>query len=194
MNHILVRSSFVLILILGNTSAFAETIASQEPTYDYIIGKGDTLSEIALAFTGSPNIAHIIRINNVTEPDLIYAGDQLKVPAPKPVATLKKYLSSIYDGQIKQAYSLLSSATQARFTFQEFETATAELTYFDLDTPAVCANRQKDGAHLLRLKIQMEEDPANWGFNLSLEKNDWRVELLDLHPTFPQESDGLDCQ
>lgn len=45
----------------------------------YRIRWGDTLSEIAVA--SGTSTEHLAQINGIADPDLIYAGDQLMIPA-----------------------------------------------------------------------------------------------------------------
>lgn len=46
----------------------------------YIVKKGDTLFNIAKMFNVS--VENIIKLNNLTNPDLIYPGQRLLIPAP----------------------------------------------------------------------------------------------------------------
>jgi len=46
----------------------------------YIVKKGDTLFNIAKMFNVS--VESIVKLNNLTDPDLIYRGQRLLIPAP----------------------------------------------------------------------------------------------------------------
>ncbi len=46
----------------------------------YIVKKGDTLSSIAKSFNVS--VDSIVKLNNLSNPDLIYPGQRLLIPSP----------------------------------------------------------------------------------------------------------------
>lgn len=49
-----------------------------EPTFDYTVVRGDTLSGIARRFLTT--VDELVRLNNIADPDRIYAGEVLKIP------------------------------------------------------------------------------------------------------------------
>lgn len=53
-----------------------EILYGNEPVY-YTIQKGDTLSEIAVKF--NTTVVRLCQLNNITNPDLIYAGNTIRV-------------------------------------------------------------------------------------------------------------------
>jgi 2',3'-cyclic-nucleotide 2'-phosphodiesterase/3'-nucleotidase len=51
------------------------------PSTIYVVKEGDTLSYIAMVFTGKPsNYKKIAADNNIDNPDLIFPGQKIKVP------------------------------------------------------------------------------------------------------------------
>ena len=53
-----------------------EILSGQGEEY-YTIQSGDTLSEIAVKF--NTTVVRLCELNNITNPDLIYAGDTIRV-------------------------------------------------------------------------------------------------------------------
>lgn len=47
----------------------------------YTINYGDTLSSLALKYQSS--VSDIVKINNISNPNLIYAGEQIRIPTCK---------------------------------------------------------------------------------------------------------------
>lgn len=69
------------ILINGSSSGSEEIPEINIPNERYInitIIRGDTLSELAITY--GTTVAELVRINNIQNPNLIYAGENLKVP------------------------------------------------------------------------------------------------------------------
>ena len=68
---------------INPTPYLTESIYSGDPSpsgdyFDYTIQSGDTLSEIAESFNTTVDI--LCTINGISNPDLIYAGDIIKIP------------------------------------------------------------------------------------------------------------------
>ena len=54
------------------------------PLVDYVIKKGDTLKEIALNQLGDSSLSGLIAmVNGINDEHRIYAGQKIKVPAPR---------------------------------------------------------------------------------------------------------------
>ncbi|NDJ52861.1 MAG: LysM peptidoglycan-binding domain-containing protein, partial [Chloroflexi bacterium] len=73
----------VLALSLSPQAALAQPSADPDPEYEtddviYTVARGDTLREIAVAHNVS--IEAIIAANNLANPNMIYAGQQLIIP------------------------------------------------------------------------------------------------------------------
>ena len=179
--------TIVLSIILIGT---ATCCPPEVKAYDYIVRPGDTLSEITLAYTGTHGYEKIAQQNRISNPDLIYPGDRLTLPSSRPIKTLRDYLNAIYKSKAIEAYNLLSSNTRFNISLDEFKKALDEITFYDLDTTAICADFIVNEHHILQLKIRLNEDPASWGFSLIREKYKWYILLFDLNPTNPQD-DGF---
>ena len=54
------------------------TVDEVPATFEYTIKSGDTLSEIAARY--GTTVARLVSINNISNPDLIYAGETLRIP------------------------------------------------------------------------------------------------------------------
>lgn len=57
---------------------FVEPQPPQRPTFRYTILRGDTLGALARCF--GTTVEELVRLNNIQDPDLIYAGELLRVP------------------------------------------------------------------------------------------------------------------
>ena len=77
------RDKFTKEIFINEGDKSSETLPNvEEPTEKLntiTIAKGDTLSEIAKEY--GTTIQELVRINNITNPNLIYAGNILKVPS-----------------------------------------------------------------------------------------------------------------
>lgn len=73
-----------LLAIIGLLLLAGKTYATQTlpPTTSYVIQPGDTISSIALAFHSTT--AQLSQINRLSNPDLIYPGETIEVPATTP--------------------------------------------------------------------------------------------------------------
>jgi LysM repeat protein len=56
-----------------------QPVASSTATDTYIVRKGDTLSQLAVDF--DTTTAELVRINGLANPDVLYVGQELRVPA-----------------------------------------------------------------------------------------------------------------
>ena len=68
-----------------DSTAVASRWAFTTPTtrsvmVDYVVGEGDTLFGIAAEFGVDPD--EIVRVNNLANPDAIFVGQTLVIPAP----------------------------------------------------------------------------------------------------------------
>lgn len=54
-------------------------VGSSTPTESYIVRKGDMLSQLAVDF--DTTTAELVRLNNLSNPDVLYVGQELRVPA-----------------------------------------------------------------------------------------------------------------
>lgn len=74
------RDKFTNQIFLQNNSQIAPTGISENYTQDisYIVQTGDTLSGIALKYGAT--VRELVTINNIQNPNLIYPGEELKVP------------------------------------------------------------------------------------------------------------------
>jgi len=57
----------------------APYVGSSTPTETYIVRKGDILSQLAVDF--DTTTAELVRLNNLSNPDVLYVGQELRVPA-----------------------------------------------------------------------------------------------------------------
>ena len=143
------------------------------------------LSKISLVFMEKPNFTEIAKKNNITNPDLIYAGEVIEVVPSRPISILKQYFTLIYNFKFVEAYNMLSSETQNMYSLEDFEKANNEMTFYDLSSLKVVNDFIITGKRTLCINAQIEEDPASWAFTLVWESNNWRVVLDNLRPTFP---------
>ena len=109
-------------------------------------------------------------------------------PAPLPTDlaaardTVLTYLKALDAGDIKQAYRLLSTASQAKMTLPAFTTAVqAGKTDYSQDKVRVDLI---DASHVL-VTVQLFEDPAEHGFRLVQSYGEWRIEMLGGTPFAP---------
>ena len=58
-------------------SSTVEEIPVENKALEYEIQPGDTLSEIAVAFNTKTN--HLAELNNIKNPNRIYAGDTIRI-------------------------------------------------------------------------------------------------------------------
>ena len=76
------RDKFTKEIFINEDDKLSETLPNIDtPTVNYItitIAKGNTLSEIAKSY--GTTVEELVSINNITNPNLIYAGNTLKVP------------------------------------------------------------------------------------------------------------------
>jgi len=176
--------SLLSIIFVGNGNSYAYDVRS----YTYSVKPGDTLSEITLMFTGNLKYGKVARINNISNPDLIYPNDRITLSCDRPLETLRKYLEAIYNFNEKISYELLATATRNKYSFSEFKSALQEITFFDIYSISACADFITNNMHILQLKIYLEEDPASWGFSLVRGKYKWYILLFDLNPIFPRDN------
>lgn len=72
------------IIIFGNNIAVAQEETDQQNTNIITVASGDTLEKIAI--THNTTYPRVFDANEkIKDPDLIYAGDQLRIPAPDEV-------------------------------------------------------------------------------------------------------------
>ncbi|MBW2593619.1 MAG: LysM peptidoglycan-binding domain-containing protein [Deltaproteobacteria bacterium] len=160
--------------------------------YTYIVKKGDTLSEITLMFSGSHEYQRIAKLNNISNPDLIFPGDKVTLSQKRPNRALREYLGSIYFKNYKYAYSLLSSETNSWYSYNDFIKSFEITTYYDLSSIIICSDFQFNGKHFLQMEINHYEDPAKWGFILIRQKYNWYLLLFDKNPTHPMSNGYLE--
>jgi hypothetical protein len=163
---------------------------SETRAYDYIVKPEDTLSEITLMFTGTHDYDKIAQQNRISNPDLIYPGDIIRLSSSRPIETLRNYLDAIYKSKETKAYKLLSINTRSNISYDEFKNALDKITFYNLDSMRICSDFIENKNHILQIKIWLAQDPASWGFNLIREKYKWYIVLFDLNPTNPQD-DGF---
>jgi hypothetical protein len=180
----------IIIYLIITFSGIVLCCSPEIRAYDYIVRPKDTLSEITLMFTGTHDYNKIARQNRISNPDLIYPGDIIRLPPPRPIETLRNYLDAIYKSKEMKAYSLLSTITRSKISYDEFKKALDKITFYNLDSMRICSDFIENENHILQIKIFLAQDPASWGFNLIREKYKWYVLLFDLNPTNPQD-DGF---
>jgi lysozyme len=74
-------------------------VGSSTPTETYIVRKGDMLSQLAVDF--DTTTAELVRLNNLSNPDVLYVGQELQVPAGRggtPKSTSYKSAPSVKKG------------------------------------------------------------------------------------------------
>lgn len=173
-------------IFLLSRYAYSQTLDHE--SYRYIVRPGDTLSEIVLMYAGTHDFIKVAQANDILLPDLIHPGQKITVPSSRPIMTLKEYLSSIYESGVSDAYKLLSFSSRQKFSFKDFQDSLKETTFYDLNSISICADFVCKGKHILQMRVYLEEDAANWGFNLIREKYKWYILLFDLNPTSPREN------
>lgn len=72
--------------------------ASMDKTEVYIVKKGDILSQLAVDF--DTTTAELVRLNNLADPDVLYVGQELRVPAGRmgPKSSTSKSTTSVHKG------------------------------------------------------------------------------------------------
>ena len=179
-----------IIFLIITFSGIVLCCSSETRAYDYMVRPKDTLSEITLMFTGTHDYRKIAQQNRISNPDLIYPGDIIRLPSSRPIETLRNYLAAIYKSEEMKAYKLLSTNTRSNISYDEFNKALDKITFYNLDSMRICADFIEHENHILQIKIWLAQDPASWGFNLIREKYKWYILLFDLNPTNPQD-DGF---
>ena len=74
-------------------------------------------------FTGTYDYDKIAQQNRISNPDLIYPGDIIRLPSTRPIETLRNYLDAIYKSEEMKAYKLLSTNTRSNISYDEFKKA-----------------------------------------------------------------------
>jgi hypothetical protein len=113
-------------------------------------------------FTGIHDYRKIARQNRISNPDLIYPGDIIRLPSSRPIETLRNYLSAIYESEEMKAYKLLSANTRLNISYDEFNKALDKITFYNLDSMRICADFIDNENHILQIKIWLAQDPASW--------------------------------
>jgi lysozyme len=67
------------VIIESQSSTPEPYVGSSTPTETYIVRKGDMLSQLAVDF--DTTTAELVRLNNLSNPDVLYVGQELRVPA-----------------------------------------------------------------------------------------------------------------
>jgi len=90
-------------------------VISQPPTDIYVVKSGDVLSQIALDF--DTTTATLIELNNLSNPDLLTVGQEVKVPVNS--STFKKVKSQKISQNIKKggSYTIQSGDTLSEIAF-----------------------------------------------------------------------------
>ena len=90
-------------------------VISQPPTDIYVVESGDVLSQIALDF--DTTTATLIELNNLSNPDLLTVGQEIKVPVNS--STFKKVKSQKISQNIKKggSYIIQSGDTLSEIAF-----------------------------------------------------------------------------
>lgn len=90
-------------------------VISQPPTDIYVVESGDVLSQIALDF--DTTTATLIELNNLSNPDLLTVGQEIKVPVNS--STFKKVKSQKISQNIKKggSYVIQSGDTLSEIAF-----------------------------------------------------------------------------
>lgn len=184
------KLTLIIIFLIIIFSGIVSCCFSEARAYDYIVRPEDTLSEITLMFTGTHDYDKIAQQNRISNPDLIYPGDIIRLPSLRPIKTLRSYLTAIYKSEEMKAYKLLSSNTRSNISYDQFKKALDKITFYNLDSMRICSDFVENEHHILQIKIWLAEDPASWGFNLIRENYKWYILLFDLNPTNPQD-DGF---
>lgn len=186
------KFTLIIVFLIVTFSGIVLCCSSEIRAYDYIVRQEDTLSEITLMFTGTHDYDKIARKNRISNPDLIYPGDIIRLPPSRPIDTLRNYLDAIYKSEEMKAYKLLSTNTRSNISYDQFKKALDKITFYNLDTMHICADFIENGNHILQIKILLAQDPASWGFNLIREKYKWYILLFDLNPTNPQDDEFIE--
>lgn len=67
------------VIIATDSTSPEPYVGSSTPTDTYIVRKGDMLSQLAVDF--DTTTAELVRLNNLSNPDVLYVGQELRVPA-----------------------------------------------------------------------------------------------------------------
>ena len=89
----------------------------EDNTNDYVIQSGDTLTKIANKFNTS--VDELVKLNNIENPNLIYAGDTIKIPSN----------NTDIEYTVKKGDTLSSIASKCDTTYQELA------KYNNIDNP-----------------------------------------------------------
>jgi len=107
-------------------------------------------------------------------------------PSPQqsrtPSQVVVAYLEALYDGRYRDAYDLLTAASQKKHPFAQFEQqAQSGVTEYDLGSAKVVRQVGDEAT----VNIQLLEDPATAGFHLRRERGAWRIVYTTGVPGFP---------
>ena len=72
-------SLYAPVIIATDSTSPEPYVSSSTPTDTYIVRKGDMLSQLAVDF--DTTTAELVRLNNLSNPDVLYVGQELRVPA-----------------------------------------------------------------------------------------------------------------
>jgi lysozyme len=88
------------VIIETQSSSPEPYIGSSTPTETYIVRKGDMLSQLAVDF--DTTTAELVRLNNLSNPDVLYVGQELRVPAGRGGASKASSASSYSAPSVKK--------------------------------------------------------------------------------------------
>jgi LysM repeat protein len=80
------------VIIETQSSTPEPYVGSSTPTETYIVRKGDMISQLAVDF--DTTTAELVRLNNLSNPDVLYVGQELRVPAGRGGASKSSTSSS----------------------------------------------------------------------------------------------------
>ena len=76
---------------------------------EYTIQKGDNLTKIAKEF--GTTVDELVKLNNIKDPNLIYAGAELKIPAGAGAATATPTAATTSTTTVKNGETVVSTQT-----------------------------------------------------------------------------------
>lgn len=126
------------------------------------IQKGDTLSALSRKFSGRGTYyPQILLFNSIKNPDLIYAGDTLRVPVNQNVARDADRIDSKSSGTSRKTKSSRSKKTQRKSETQlsSISTSSTELATSDLKT--VVIGKNKAGKSRKKTAVIDKKTPLN---------------------------------
>ena len=113
------------------TTAKKETATSTAKAKTYTVKSGDTLAKIAAKY--NTTVAKLANYNDIANPNVIYKGQKIKIPATtSSKTTTSKTTSKVTKHTVKKGETLSKIAAQYGITLAELKKANTQIKNFNL--------------------------------------------------------------